>query len=249
MRVWCVLVPVLFLASFFVCSFRRLYSFAYFWSPKSNEFIKRHIPGFVPLPIAFNGSVQSILVSDARHIYLVSLHRVLHCFVGFLFFFSSSKFEPARPTNETTTTITTKHTNDQPRITAKEKWNETKRNTRIGKQVKIQSHTRAHTMFKNITKSVCIFIFRWRFGHRPLAERYSVSFWLFGRSFVRSCVFFGFCFRLKLFMNDKKWWNFVLGNLKLCSCAWVSVFVYADWLAYCTLLSVMRWAVLWLCGI
>lgn len=158
MRVWCVLVPVLFLASFFVCSFHRLYSFAYFWSPKSNEFIKRHIPGFVPLPIAFNGSVQSILVSHARHIYLVSLHRVLHCFVGFLFFFSSSKFEPARPTNETTTTtITTKHTNDQPRITAREmKWNETKHAYRETSQNPI-THTRAHTMFKNITKSVYIY--------------------------------------------------------------------------------------------
>lgn len=158
-------------------------------------------------------------IKHTTHLFrLSSLFFIVRCFFSFCHQQSSNQRD--RPTDQQNSNINT-HERTAKNNSKRNGRNETK-HAYSGNNSK-SNHTHTLTMFKNITKSVFVyfFFFRWRFGHRPLAERYSVSFsvvWSVGRSFVRSCVFFGFCFRLKLFMNDKKWWNFVLGNLKLCWC-------------------------------
>lgn len=166
-----------------------------------NEFINRHISRFAFISGCYGRAmeVQIILVSNTRHIQFVFI-------VHFFFFFSSSsKFEPTRPTDQRNGNNNKEHTNEQPRITARE-MKEMKRNeTRVSGNKSKSNHTHTHTltdtMFKNITKSECACVFGEDLAIDPL--RNDIPLVLVVRSVVRLCVFC-FCFRLKLFMNDKK---------------------------------------------
>lgn len=101
-----------------------------------------HLPEFLPLPIVSishciffgSGSYVPAMVKSKAFLYQMhdtftwSLLLVLHCLLLlFSFRHHQSSNQRDRPTNETTTTTTAKHTNKQPRITAREmKRNETK---------------------------------------------------------------------------------------------------------------------------
>lgn len=124
--------------------------------------------------------------------------------------------------------------NEQPRTKYRRHKRNEKNETRVSgnKSKSNHTHTSTETMFKNITKSV--FFCRWRFGHRPLAERYSVSFSRsVGHSFVR--FFFGFLFSAKALYEWQEMMKFRARQFKIVLArVWMSV------LAYCILLSVMR---------